>query len=182
MPGPKPKPLHLRQRRNKASTRATLKAGGMRAPALPVRACACGGPQPERQRRKGPGRPCKRRPLCEVCGGTGVLPWHAETHATWLLWWASEAASQWVDADVPGIKRLILLVEDFHRTERPAERSVMEKEIRLQEARYGLSPLDRRRLEWSIEAPPDEVEASPPPEPEKPREDPRNVLRMVKPA
>ena len=178
-----PKPLKLRQRRNKASTRATLKAGGMRAPALPVRACSCGGPQPEPQRRKGPGRPRKRRPLCSVCGGTGVLPWHAETHATWLLWWASEAASQWVDSDVPGIKRLILLVEDFHRTDKPVDRANFEKEIRLQEARYGLSPLDRRRLEWSIEAQ-DEQDgpAAPSPEPEKPRDDPRNVLRMVRPA
>jgi hypothetical protein len=88
-----------------------------------------------------------------------------------------------VDSDVPGIKRLILLVEDFHRTDKPGERSNMEKEIRLQEARYGLSPLDRRRLEWSVEQPEENGDGAPPPrEPEKPRDDPRNVLRMVRPA
>jgi hypothetical protein len=156
----------------------------MRAPALPMRACACGGPPVEVKRRKGPGRPRKPRPACDVCGGTGVLPWHPETTATWALWWASPGASEWIDAHLPGLRRLIQQVEDYHRSESAKERNDLQKEIRLQEARFGImSPLDMRRLEWGIDRPDETEDERPAERPEPPRQtgtDARAALRMVK--
>ena len=156
-----------------------LRAGGMRAPALPIRGCACGGPQPEQKKRKGPGRPRKVRPACEVCGGTGVLPWHHLTRATWATWWASPMASAWIEADLPGLQRAIQLVEDFHRAETARERRELQSEIRQQELRFGLSPIDRRRLEWSLDKPEDEPEAAPV-LPQPTGTDARALLRVVK--
>lgn len=102
-----------------------------------------------------------------MCGGTGILPWHPQTRATWAIYWASPMASEWIEADLPGLTRLILLVEDFWCSVSAQGRKEMQAEIRLQEMKFGLSPLDRRRLEWELERPemPEESAPSPPPAP-----------------
>jgi hypothetical protein len=73
--------------------------------------------------------------------------WHPMTVAWWRDVWASPMASEYVTADAHGLFRLAMLVNDFWS--RPSKD--MAAEIRLQEQRYGLSPLDRRRLEWTVE-------------------------------
>lgn len=55
-------------------------------------------------------------------------------------------ASQWLETDADALGRLALLWDDFYR--RPSADGL--KEIRLQSALFGLSPLDRSRLQWEV--------------------------------
>ncbi len=115
MPGPAPKDPALRQRRNRASTKAVLT-------------------------RKAPQR--ERAPY---------LPrgydWHKLTRAWWKDVWSSPMAAEYLRADMHGLYRLALLIDRFW--EDPSTK--LAAEIRLEQQAFGLTPLDRRRLQWSIE-------------------------------
>jgi hypothetical protein len=175
-----PKPPELRQRRNKASTRAKLKRGReVRAPALPIRGCVCGGPaeapQPARGKRKR-GRPRKMPEPCRFCHGTGILPWHHLTKAWWGRVWASPMAPEYIESDIDALYVLASLRDEFWRT--GGTDGKLAAEVRLQEARFGATPLDRRRLEWEMERERDERE-----EPQQlaiPMIDPRATMRLVR--
>jgi hypothetical protein len=112
-----------------------------------------------------------------VCGGTGIAPWHPQTRATWAEYWASPMATEWIEADVPKLIRLIVLVEDFWRAYTARDRKDLEGEIRLQETCFGLDPVARRRLEWELEKPEEEEK---PPSPGPPVVDPRLTLRIAR--
>lgn len=73
--------------------------------------------------------------------------WHRLTKAAWNNAWSSPMASQWLDSDVDALGRLALLWDEFYKA--PSDAKVM-AEIRLQEQRFGLSPLDRSRLQWEV--------------------------------
>lgn len=73
--------------------------------------------------------------------------WHPLTIAAWNRAWESPMASQWLETDADGLGRLALLWDDFYKRPGP---NVM-AEIRLQETRFGLSPLDRSRLQWEVD-------------------------------
>ena len=148
-----PKHPSLRARRNKASTRAKLRAGGVRAPALPTRGCVCGGPvEPEKpKRRRGPGRPRKKADPCRFCEGSGILPWHHLTQAWWKRLWASPMGAEYLESDIDGLYVAASLVDEFWRS--GGCDSKLAGEIRLQLARFGTSPIDRRKLEWELERP-----------------------------
>jgi len=94
-------------------------------------------------------------------------------------------AQEYLPTDVDGLARLALLVDDFHKAETARERRELMQEIRLQEARFGLSPVDRARLHWEVERG-EEAEAKrrrrsvAPEPPSEPVVDPRSVLRVVK--
>jgi hypothetical protein len=72
--------------------------------------------------------------------------WHPLTLAAWSKAWRSPMASQWLETDADALGRLALLWDQFYN--RPSA-GVM-AEIRLQEQRFGLSPLDRSRLQWEV--------------------------------
>jgi hypothetical protein len=55
-------------------------------------------------------------------------------------------ATQWLETDVDALGRLALMWDEFYR----APDSKVLAEIRLQEQRFGLSPLDRSRLQWEV--------------------------------
>lgn len=89
-------------------------------------------------------QPRKRAPrLPELEGNT----WHRMTRAWWRDVWHSPMASEYVRADEHGLVRLAVLINDFWG--KPTKE--LAAEIRLQQQAFGLTPLDRRRLEWSIE-------------------------------
>jgi hypothetical protein len=73
--------------------------------------------------------------------------WHPQTIAFWQDIWQSPMAAEFDDSDIHGLFMLAVLVDGFwlkpHWT--------AAAEIRLQGQRFGLSPLDRRRLQWEIE-------------------------------
>lgn len=122
-PGPAPKHQSARRRANKQSTRATLYVpdpSDVRIPELPELYDDLGNP----------------------------MEWHPNTEEWWREVWASPMASEYVDADIAGMLRLAVLVENFWQKPTPG----MHAEIRIAQQEYGLTPLSRRRLEWTVES------------------------------
>lgn len=78
-------------------------------------------------------------------------PWHPQTLVWWRDVWASPMAPEFDPSDVHGLLALAVLVDDFWTAVTPTARRDLAGEIRLQTQRYGLSPIDRRRLQWEIE-------------------------------
>jgi hypothetical protein len=123
-----PKDPAVRQRRNKASTRALLlaaEAPRMRAPSLP----------PLTRTRKVKGE------LVEV-----REDWHPMARAFWASVWNSPMTAEFVRADEPALFRLVYLVDQFWKKGSLA----VATEIRMLEREFGLTPLSRRRLEWTV--------------------------------
>lgn len=116
MPGPMPKDPALRQRRNKATTRAVLavSTAPMKRPELPARA--------------------------------GGEAWHPLSIQWWDAVWASPQAQQFLPSDLGALFRLVNLVDLYWKTGKLA----LALEIRLLEREFGLTPLSRRRLEWTV--------------------------------
>jgi hypothetical protein len=85
-------------------------------------------------------------------------------------------SSQWLESDVDGLGRVAVLWDEFYKA---PDAKVM-AEIRLQEQRFGLSPLDRSRLQWEVKRGEDaQRQRVPPPSVAKPGADLRRVLKMV---
>lgn len=108
--------------------------------------------------------------------------WHALTRAWWRDVWRSPMASAFLTQDLHGLYILARLVDDFWT--HPSKE--LAAEIRLQRQCFGLTPIDRRRLDWQVEEDGTEdakrafpaAAAAPPPACE-PIEDPRKLLRVV---
>lgn len=109
--------------------------------------------------------------------------WHPMVLDWWRALWASPMAPEYDDSDRHGLFELALIRNDFWCAGSAKERKEAAAEIRLQDQRFGLSPIDRRRLQWEIERTEDAVakgskrrvsqEAS------RPKGDPRGVLRAL---
>lgn len=116
MPGPPPKPAHLRQRANKKAGHASLSVVPARtSKVLPI-------PNPDNRE------------------------FHPQTLIDWAHALASPMASQWLETDLDALGRLALLWDNFYKE--PSADAL--KEIRLQGQLFGLSPLDRSRLQWEV--------------------------------
>lgn len=147
MPRP-PKNPAVRQRRNRASTAASL--------------------PPANSSRRVPGLPAKKKP-----------GWHARTREWWRDVWRSPMAAKFLQADLHALYRLAQLIDGFWHGDLD-----LAGEIRLQEQRFGLTPLDRWRLQWEIHenpkpAPEAQRALEPAPPPPITGPDPRKVLSMV---
>jgi hypothetical protein len=103
--------------------------------------------------------------------------WHPLTVEAWQRAWVSEMAGQWLETDADGLGRLAILWDEFYK--KPHVQVMAE--IRLQEQRFGLSPLDRSRLQWEVgrveEA---EQRRKPKTPPRRTGTDPRAILMAVK--
>lgn len=75
-----------------------------------------------------------------------VREWEPATRRWWDTIWASPIAQEWVDADVPGLLALAVLVDEFWRT----GDSRVHAEMRQASREFGLSPLSRRQLQWEV--------------------------------
>lgn len=144
--GPTPKHPKIRQRRNRAATAATLIAA-----------------------------PASRALLPAARPDTGQ-PWHEATLRWWQIIWQSPMAQEWLESDVLALERLALLVDDRYRWEGKKPPLALEAEIRRQESRFGLTPLDRWRLQWEVGRAAPEKPRLPAPAPST--RDPRDVLRV----
>lgn len=78
-------------------------------------------------------------------------PWHAMTVAWWADLWDSPMAPEFDRSDLTGLVALAVLTDDFWMAESAADRLKLAAELRQQGQRFGLSPIDRRRLQWEIE-------------------------------
>lgn len=157
---PLPKAPGTRARRNRASTSATIKSDpGLRAPRLP------------------------QHPRADDGGD-----WHAMVREWWKDIWKSPMAPEFDSSDKHGLFVLACLHDDFWSTTSPRVRAEIGAEIRLQGIRFGLSPIDRRRLQWEIERTEDAQQrgrrrrgADAPPTPsQEVADDARAVLRVMK--
>lgn len=106
--------------------------------------------------------------------------WHKLTLEWWADLWASPMAGEYHESDRHGLFILAALVDAFWTEPSQA----LAAEIRLQRQAFGLTPYDRRRLEWTIESV-DEAKdrgrqrRARQAAPASPADDPRSVLRAV---
>jgi hypothetical protein len=106
--------------------------------------------------------------------------WHVMTVSWWADIWASPMATEFDHSDVHGLYLLAALVDEFWVKPNQA----LAAEIRLQRQCFGLSPIDRRRLQWEIERADDAQDRgrkrrAAVPKPPAAGADPRQVLRAV---
>lgn len=112
------------------------------------------------------------------------LDWHPETISWWADIWASPMAPEFHDSDRHGLFALAVLVDDFWTADSALPRSKLAAEIRLQRQCFGLTPMDRRRLQWEIERVDEAVDKgekrrSATPKPTSAAADPRAVFRAL---
>lgn len=102
---------------------------------------------------------------------------HRLTRAWWKRVWESPMAGEYLPTDVDGLARLAILVDNYYNE--PGKELMAE--IRLQEARFGLSPVDRSRLQWEVLKGEEAERKRRPPERQAPphRADPRGILGVV---
>ena len=128
MPGPMPKDPAVRQRRNHGSTHTILAVESMarsRAPKLP--------PLTRTKKVKG-----KMETITEE--------WHPMAREFWHSVWSSPMRFEYLPADEPALYRLVFMVDQFWKKGSLA----IAAEIRQLEREFGLTPLSRRRLEWTV--------------------------------
>lgn len=111
--------------------------------------------------------------------------WHDETKQWWHDVWSSPMSPEWDDSDIHNVVICAMLYNDVWIAETAKERKDAAGEYRLQRRDLGLTPYDRRRLEWTIESA-DEAKdrgaqrrARRAPQQPASASDPRNVLRAV---
>lgn len=82
--------------------------------------------------------------------------WHPLVVSWWSDIWSSPMAPEWQASDVHGLFELAglmhrywLAVDDPDTS--PASLAALAGQLRQGRQQYGLSPLDRRRLEWEID-------------------------------
>jgi hypothetical protein len=101
--------------------------------------------------------------------------WHPLTVASWEHAWCSPMASQWLETDIDALGRLALAWDALYN----GTITVM-PEIRLQEQRFGLSPLDRSRLQWEVAKGQEAERKVQQQKAKRPAGDPRAILMAVK--
>lgn len=89
-------------------------------------------------------RPVEQKPRLPNCPNDGN--WHAMSKRWWTDVWSSPMAYEFLEGDLPALFRLVVLVDKFWKTGDLDHA----REIRLMEREFGLTPLSRRRLEWSV--------------------------------
>jgi hypothetical protein len=99
--------------------------------------------------------------------------WHELTRAWWTDVWHSPMVPEFLEVDRHALLRLAVLVDEFWKL--PTKE--LAAEIRLEQQAFGLTPIDRRRLQWSIEQ--EEERRRPRRVAQDPEaDDPRKVLQM----
>lgn len=104
--------------------------------------------------------------------------WQKATRNWWRDVWASPMAPEFDESDVHGLFLLAVLVDAFWSEPSQA----LAAEIRLQRQCFGLTPIDRRRLQWEIDrgdsaaAKTQKRRRDAAPKPEAVEEDPRRLL------
>lgn len=100
--------------------------------------------------------------------------------AWWADVWRSPMASEYLKVDVRGLYRLAMLEQDFWAAGSRSGRLAVAAEIRHAAIAFGLTPIDRRRLQWEVDkgeeaAAKTAKRRAPAPDPAK---DPRAVLAV----
>jgi hypothetical protein len=133
MPGPAPKSDEQRQRRNRPATQAQLVANPQAdVPPLP--------PLPTEIVRGHEGEIVEeRRP-----------EWSPVVVEEWAAIWRSPMASQYTETDAHGLLQLMILTQALWDADGADSRQKLHAEIRLARRDFGLTPMSRASLHWSI--------------------------------
>lgn len=121
MPGPAPKHPSARQRRNKTPGARTLTPVDPKTITVPD--------------------------LPDIDG----REWHKRTVEKWKAVHLSPMFAEYDESDVEGLVMLAVLWDEFWKAEKTSDLKNIAAEIRQNEVRFGLSPIDRRRLAWEID-------------------------------
>ena len=73
-------------------------------------------------------------------------PWHKLSKFWWVEVWGSPMSGEFLHGDIPALVRLVTIVDAFFKTGDLSYAT----EARLLEREFGLTPLARRRLEWTV--------------------------------
>src|SRR5438309_842745 len=91
----------------------------------------------------------------EARGPAPALPsvrdWSALTLDWWRDLWASPMSAEYHESDRHQVIVLAMLMDDFFTAESRTMRTTISAEIRQHRTAFGMTPYDRRRLEWQIE-------------------------------
>jgi hypothetical protein len=119
-------------------------------------------------------------------GETIQVQWHPRSLEFWTDTWASPMAHEFLEADTHGLFILVTLVDAYWKRMDAGQvtgANELAKEIRLQRQCFGLTPMDRRRLQWEIEKVEEKKNERRRPAPKRKRQskaDPRQGLAAVK--
>lgn len=100
--------------------------------------------------------------------------WHPRTLDFWREVWGSPMRDEYLKADIDGLFQLAALVDAFWK--KPS--AGLASEIRLQRQCYGLTPIDRRRLQWEVVRA-ETARRRPVPAPRPQVGDPRGALKAL---
>lgn len=90
--------------------------------------------------------PREKPPRLPAFPGEEGKTWHAMARRFWHDVWSSPMRHEFVRGDEPALVRLLYLVDVFWKT----GKLDIAKEVRMMEREFGLTPLSRRRLEWTV--------------------------------
>lgn len=109
--------------------------------------------------------------------------WSDQTVAWWRQLWSAPMSAEYHESDSTQLVVLAYLMDDFFTAESRTMRMNIAAEIRQQRAAFGMTPYDRRRLEWTIESAEEAKDRGRArrgrSEPASPAADPRKGLRAV---
>lgn len=80
-----------------------------------------------------------------------VREWSPLTSEWWADLWASPMSNEYHESDRHQVIVLAMLMDDFFTAESRTMRTTISAEIRQHRTAFGMTPYDRRRLEWTIE-------------------------------
>lgn len=81
-----------------------------------------------------------------------IREWSPLTVAWWRDLWHSPMSVEYHDSDRHQVLVLAILMDDFFTAESRTMRTAISAEIRQHRTAFGMTPYDRRRLEWQIES------------------------------
>jgi hypothetical protein len=117
-------------------------------------------------------RPIDQKPRLGDCpDGDG---WSPQAVALWDEVWSSPMRGEYLRADMDGLRMLVVLVDKFWKT---LDHRLEPNISRMRQA-FGLTPIDRRRLQWEVERVEGRKRRPAPKAPES-SEDPRNHLKAI---
>lgn len=82
----------------------------------------------------------------------GVREWSPLTLEWWADLWASPMSAEYHASDRHQVLVLAMLMDDFFTADSRTMRTTISAEIRQHRMAFGMTPYDRRRLEWQIES------------------------------
>ena len=78
------------------------------------------------------------------------IKWLKITREWWATIWASPMATQWQDADVPGLVEMAMFRQWMFTTGRFEDQMKLADQVQKRADKFGLSPKGRKDLRWVI--------------------------------